>query len=388
MLFDFSLKSSLLLIFFFHGLVFCFLLLKKGLQNQDHSSLWLSLFVGLCALYIAPFMLGYAGWYVAEPQRGFMFFVPFQQLFLLGPVIYFYTQSLLDKSFQLRWRDGWHFVPALLYLLYSLLVFVTDKIILQRYYFYADQRDMDFDPWYQVAGLLSLLLYLYWSLRFYARYKKLAFQMVSFAEAILFQWVQRFLLALLLISLLRILFFVLNPEWGEFGSKFWYYLSFSVLFYYITISGYANSVKAVIPVELAWSEQTTIPAIESSEKVLLELPDLPIWKEKLVQVMQEEQLFKNPELNLNEVAGKLGTSPKQVSQIVNQGFQLNFNDFVNHYRTQAILEKFKKGEHQQKTLLALALECGFNSKSTFNRAFKKNMQVTPQEYLLRLHSAT
>ena len=104
--------------------------------------------------------------------------------------------------------------------------------------------------------------------------------------------------------------------------------------------------------------------------------------------MQEEQLFKNPELNLNEVAGKLGTSPKQVSQIVNQGFQLNFNDFVNHYRTQAILEKFKKGEHQQKTLLALALECGFNSKSTFNRAFKKNMQVTPQEYVLRLHSAT
>lgn len=388
MLFDFSLKSSLLLIFFFHGLVFCFLLLKKGLQNQDHASLWLSLFVFLCALYIAPFMLGYAGWYVEEPQRGFMFFMPFQQLFLLGPVIYFYTQSLLDKSFHLHPRERWHFVPAILYLAYSLIVFVTDKLILQRYYFYADQRDMDFDPWYQVAGLLSLLFYLYLSLRFYARYKKLAFQVVSFADAILFKWVQRFLLALLLISLLRILFFVLNPEWGEFGSKFWYYLCFSILFYYITISGYANSVKAVIPLEIAWSEDEKAPIPAYAEKLTPELPDLPAWKAKLVQVMQGEQLFKNPELTLSDVAEKLGTSPKQVSQIVNQGFQLNFNDFVNHYRTQAVLEKFTKAEHQQKTLLALALECGFNSKSTFNRAFKKSMQVTPQEYLLRLSSAS
>lgn len=384
MLFDFSLKSSLLLIFFFHGLVFCFLLLKKGIQNPDHSNLWLSLFVFLCALYIAPFMLGYAGWYVEEPQRGFMFFMPFQQLFLLGPVIYFYTQSLLDKSFHLHPRERWHFVPAILYLAYSLIVFVTDKLILQRYYFYADQRDMDFDPWYQVAGLLSLLFYLYLSLRFYARYKKLAFQVVSFADAILFKWAQRFLLALLLISLLRILFFVLNPEWGEFGSKFWYYLCFSILFYYITISGYANSVKAVIPLEIAWSEDEKAPIPAYAEKLTPELPDLPAWKAKLVQVMQGEQLFKNPELTLSDVAEKLGTSPKQVSQIVNQGFQLNFNDFVNHYRTQAVLEKFTKAEHQQKTLLALALECGFNSKSTFNRAFKKSTQVTPQEYLLRL----
>ena len=81
------------------------------------------------------------------------------------------------------------------------------------------------------------------------------------------------------------------------------------------------------------------------------------------------------------MAEKLKTNPKQVSQIVNQGFQLNFNDFVNQYRTEAILEKFQKGEQRQKTLLALALECGFNNKSTFNRAFKKSTGLSPQHYL-------
>lgn len=380
--FDFSAKSGLLLIFFFHGLVFCFLLLKKGWQHQDKASLWLSLFVFLCALYIAPFMLGYAGWYSREFSRNIMFYVPFQQLLLIGPVIYFYTQSLLNKSFKISKKDLWHFLPALAYFGYTLIVFVTDQLILHQYYFYADGRDMDLDLWYQVAGLVSMLVYLYLSLRYYAVYKKIAFEVVSFADSILFNWIQRYLLALLLISLLRVLFFILNPEWDEFGSKFWYYLCFSILFYYITISGYTNSVQSVIPLEAALSyQETPLHVLEKGNKEPAELVNLPEWKHKIVQIMQSDRLFENPNLTLTDVAEKLKTPPKQVSQIVNQGLQLNFNDFVNQYRTEAILEKFQHGEHRQKTLLALALECGFNSKSTFNRAFKKSTGLSPQDYL-------
>ena len=230
---------------------------------------------------------------------------PFQQLLLIGPVIYFYTQSLLNKSFQLSKKDFWHFFPALAYFVYTLIVFVTDKLILHQYYFYADGQDKDLDPWYQVAGLVSMLLYLYLSLRYYAVYKKLAFEVVSFADSILFNWIQRYLLALLLISLLRVLFFILNPEWGEFGSKFWYYLCFSILFYYITISGYANSVQSVIAVEAALSDQETpaqVPEKESKEPV--ELLNLPEWKDKIVQMMQAELLFENPNLTLSDVAEK------------------------------------------------------------------------------------
>ncbi|HPH21541.1 MAG TPA: AraC family transcriptional regulator, partial [Haliscomenobacter sp.] len=317
MQFDFTPKSGLLLIFFVHGLVFCFLLLKKGWQYQDKASLWLSLFVFLCAMYIAPFMLGYAGWYSDEPRRNIMFYVPFQQLLLIGPVIYFYTQNLLNKSFKISKKDVLHFLPALAYFVYTLIVFVTDKIILHQYYFYADGQDKDLDPWYQVAGLVSMLVYLYLSLRYYALYKRIAFEVVSFADSILFNWIQRYLLALLLISALRVLFFILNPEWGEFGSKFWYYLCFSILFYYITISGYANSVQSVIAVEAALSDQEApVQAQEKEIKETTELVNLPEWKDKIVQIMHAERLFENPNLTLTDVAEKLKTNPKQVSQIV------------------------------------------------------------------------
>ncbi|MEL6821553.1 MAG: AraC family transcriptional regulator, partial [Calditrichota bacterium] len=84
-------------------------------------------------------MLGHAGWYSTQPYRDIMFYIPFQQVLFLGPLIYFYTQSLLDTSFRFRKKDLLHFVPGILYLIYSLIVLVTDKVILGEYYFYADE---------------------------------------------------------------------------------------------------------------------------------------------------------------------------------------------------------------------------------------------------------
>jgi len=392
MIFSFNEKSSLLLIFFVHGLVFTFLLLKKGIQNQDQASFWLAGFVLLCSLYICPFMLGYANWYSSGSYRDFMFYMPFQQLFFIGPVLYFYTQNLLNPSFQFQKKDYLHLLPGILYLLYALLVLIGDKLIFKTYYFYADQRDKDLDAWYQWAGLFSMIFYLVWSLRYYNNYRKLAFQTLSFAESVLFTWIQRYLIAFLIILFLRILFFILNPEWGEFGSKFWYYLCFSILFYYITISGYANAIQNGISAQNFLSKKDRIVNVEhliskestASKLTNEQLPELTFWKSKLAALMNEKEVFKEPTLTLTDVATKLSTTPKQVSQIVNQGFGLNFNDFINQHRVEEVIEQFKQGKHQERTLLAIALESGFNSKATFNRAFKKHKNNTPQKYLSQM----
>ncbi|MBN8567251.1 MAG: AraC family transcriptional regulator, partial [Flavobacteriales bacterium] len=235
MYFDFNEKSSILLFFMLHGVVFGLLLLLKGLQNQDKASLWLSAFTFLSSLYIAPFVFGYAGWYTASGYREALFYIPFQQLFLLPPVLYFYCKTLLDRSFVFSKKDYLHFLPATLYLLYSALVFVTDTVILNDIYFYRDGRDKDFSLWYQIVGFFMLLIYLLKSLQTYNRYKKITYDTLSFADAFLFTWAKRFLVAFLLLLSIRLLFFIINPEWGEFGKKFWYYCSFSVLFYYVSI---------------------------------------------------------------------------------------------------------------------------------------------------------
>lgn len=398
MLFSFSLKSSILLIFFLHGIVFSILLLVKGLQNENKSSLWLSLFTILCSLYIAPFMFGYAGWYAQQPYRNILFYIPFQQLFLLPPVLYFYIKALLDKSFQFSKSDYIHFLPSAIYLIYSIVVFLTDRVILNEYYFYEDGKDKDFSLWYQITGLCSLGYYLAQSLKTYYKYKALTYNVVSFADTVMFKWAKRFLIAFLMLIAIRILFFIVNPEWDEFGKKFWYYVCFSILFYYMSISGYTNSIlsatsfrdsplnfdadfkfEADNPREIELP--ISIPENDNLADDKNEIPDFDLWKEKIEALMLVDKMYENPALVISDLSNKLSTHSKKISQVINQGFNMNFNDFVNHYRISAVKQKIEEGEHTIQTLLSLAFECGFNSKSTFNRAFKRSTSLSPKEYI-------
>ncbi|MEM7105694.1 MAG: hypothetical protein AAF502_21330, partial [Bacteroidota bacterium] len=177
--FDYNQKSSVLLIFFFNAVVFSYLLLRNGIRENKNHSNWLAAFIILGGLYICPFMFGYANWYAIKSYREFLFFVPFQQLFLIGPIFFFYVKTLLNNNDKFSPKDFIHFVPALVYLIYSLIVFVTDKLILDEFYFYADGRDKDLDFWYQMAGLISMLFYLFLSLKHYNNYRKLSVQEVS-----------------------------------------------------------------------------------------------------------------------------------------------------------------------------------------------------------------
>jgi AraC-like DNA-binding protein len=123
-------------------------------------------------------------------------------------------------------------------------------------------------------------------------------------------------------------------------------------------------------------EIETDPAGPSDSDALLQL-----WKPRLRDLMEKEKLFQDPELSLTQIARQLQTNPSLVSMLVNKGFGMNFNDYVNRYRVEAVKELFAKGEHKKQTLLSIAFECGFNSKATFNRAFKKETGQTPGEWL-------
>lgn len=376
--FAFNEKSSILLIFFFQGIVFSFLLLRKGIINQNSSDKWLSFLLFLCSLYITPYMLGYANWYSKKLTGDILFFVPFMQVLVIGPVVYFYIQSLLNPKFQFLKKDWIHFIPGLLYLLYSLIVFVTDKLILDEYYFYADGRDKDLKTWYQLLGVASMVYYLILSLKKYLSYKKLIFDVVSYADSILFRWIQNFLLALLSLLIFRVIFFFSNPQWEEFGSHFWYFLCFSFVLFYISISGYSQALKS------SYKLMTSIDnaeVFEEEEKLNSNNKEIDQWKNQISSLLERDKIYENPQLTLSDVAERLNTTSKNISTSVNLGFEMNFNDLINYYRIEAVKQKIIEKEHLTTTLLGIALDAGFNSKATFNRAFKKSTGLTPKAYI-------
>lgn len=103
-------------------------------------------------------------------------------------------------------------------------------------------------------------------------------------------------------------------------------------------------------------------------------------KEKLTQLMESRKPYLNPKLTLPDLADLAGETLHDLSKAINQGFGMNFNDYVNSFRVKAFKEQVLLPEYQNHTFLAVALMVGFNSKTAFNRSFKKLTGQTPREY--------
>ena len=117
-------------------------------------------------------------------------------------------------------------------------------------------------------------------------------------------------------------------------------------------------------------------------------PVPPALKQSLIDLMRSDRPYLNPKLTLSELAQFLDTNSHELSHAINEGFKMNFFDFVNSYRIEAFKSKLKDPAFKNHTVLAMALESGFSSKTTFNRAFKKATGKTPRDYQSELNEAT
>jgi AraC-like DNA-binding protein len=393
--FEFNFYSSLLLIFFVHGFVYACLFFKKAWQNQSASDGWIGLYLLLCILYICPWMLGFAGWYdgnTCMECRNFLFYMPTQHMLLMGPVVYFYVRTRLEPKFVFNRRVALHLLPGLLYILWNIIVAVTDRVVLKAYVLMDGQTDPDFQTWYQASGLISFMVYLFMSLRFYNQYRQFIVQELSFADAISFQWVRNFLLACLAYFLMTIGLEILNIFFDglNYTGTWWYFLLFALTFYYIAINAYSHSVETRRAFELdflryqplltapsAPVEDTTHEVVASAVKATDELAE---WRTKVEAVVTGEMLYQDPELSLSQLAKALNTNPSFLSRVINQGFGMNFNDYINQQRVAEVVARLEKGDQAQFTIMSMAYDAGFNSKATFNRAFRKFTGKNPSDY--------
>ncbi|MFV1884151.1 MAG: helix-turn-helix domain-containing protein [Balneola sp.] len=117
------------------------------------------------------------------------------------------------------------------------------------------------------------------------------------------------------------------------------------------------------------------------KKSLISDEDLVQYRKELSVLMRDEQPFLDPFLTLKDLAENLGIPANHLSQLLNDGFDQNFAEFVNSYRLDYFKKEIRKPEKQNFTLLALAFESGFNSKTVFNSFFKKATGTTPSKYL-------
>ncbi|HEY4789648.1 MAG TPA: helix-turn-helix transcriptional regulator, partial [Bacteroidales bacterium] len=113
----------------------------------------------------------------------------------------------------------------------------------------------------------------------------------------------------------------------------------------------------------------------------LDKTDEKLLLESIEKLMTDDKLFLQSDLSLDKLAKQLGTNRSYISQVINDNYKQNFNNFLNQYRIKEVCYLLSDPVNQNKTIEGIAQEVGFNSITTFNRCFKKHTGVNPSFYM-------
>lgn len=123
------------------------------------------------------------------------------------------------------------------------------------------------------------------------------------------------------------------------------------------------------------------PENKQKEIQPLGLQEAEILQQNLEKTLLLSKPYLNTELSLGELAKLIGTTDKKLSTLLNQNMRTNFYDYVNSFRIADFKKRVEEGKLMHLSIVGLALECGFKSKSSFYRAFKKEAGVSPSEFM-------
>jgi AraC-like DNA-binding protein len=209
----------------------------------------------------------------------------------------------------------------------------------------------------------------------------------SYTENVDLKWLRYVIIMIIVLSTTVIVVNVLS----NFNDLLPYRLGDNIIFVVLTVvvflNGYYGIKQQIIFTPSAKSSEkgkSTIEPKEAKKQYVnsgLTKEESQKYLQRLHSYMEQEQPYLNGKLSLKEVAEHLNLSPNHLSQAINENLGKNFFDFVNGYRVELIKQKMLDSSNSNLTLLGMAYDSGFNSKSSFNSIFKKHTSFTPSQYM-------
>lgn len=314
------------------------------LRSERLANRWLALLITGLTLQITDYFLSRSGIYY---HHRWLYFMPLFFSWGFGPVLYQYVRVRSNATGSL---SRWHFVPvAMQTVFYGVLM--VQPLSTKSWFWLTVHKPYTRYVEYYVACLLML---------YYLRRSWSIVRPQNPAE----HWLSRSLIGLgvfygvaLIDPLVNALY--LTPQ----ATKF--YLTAQVL----PLLGYALALTGLFfdPPELRSKSPNAIVV-------------KPEYREQIRKAIEDDKLYQDPELTLASLAQHVGLSPNVISRTINAGFDQSFADFINTYRINEVKRRLAAGDAARLTVLGLALDAGFASKTTFKRVFKEQTGHTPKQY--------
>ncbi|MBX7152505.1 helix-turn-helix domain-containing protein [bacterium] len=309
--------------------------------------------------------------------------VTWPTLFLFAPLFFFYSRILL-LHIPFIWRKNiLHFIPALALSIQVIIYYVLC--------IFGKLPESVETPESSIGKILDfffsnlfLLMGWYYTIRVYGLlriYRRRIHEFYSNHARIQFSW----------LWVMTVFQFVI---WGyETGIHLILYMnipiatpvrmvSFIILTLWIYVMGYfAINLPEIFAGEMPTDDGSEIALnTEKYRKSGLDETKALEYKTKLLQFMNDQKPYTNSEITLRDLAGFLNISEHNLSEVINTLLKKNFYDFINFYRVEDAKKRLLDPRFSEYTILAIAMEAGFNSKSSFNSLFKKFTGTTPSQF--------
>jgi AraC-like DNA-binding protein len=304
---------------------------------------------------------------------------------LHGPIFLFYTAILTNQKKHLLF-PFLHFLPHLLILLYLVdFIRLPDEAKINIFKNGGKGYELFMDV-HAMLVMSSGVLYAFWVQCLLWKHKMNIKNVYSNTDRINLIWLQCITLGMALVWV----FAFLNNDPFLFIT-----VVFIVIFmgyFGITQVGILSTLQAILPdtkllakenIDIEINTQTEDTTSKYEKTGLSDVMALSI-STKLHIIVQNQKPYTNPDLKLTDLASLLNVPPHHLSQVINTIEKKNFYDYINELRINHFLEYLKMGDIKKYTIMALAYQSGFNSKSSFNKYFKKITNLTPTEYIENL----
>jgi AraC-like DNA-binding protein len=366
--------SIIILLGIIQGFFIGLLLLMMKNPNQRANRFLAFLYFSF-SVSISHFFFLRTGIYQEYPH---LLRVAFPSLFLFGPLFYFYVRILTDRSTKLRPVHLTHLLPFIVSILISLPFYLSSPEAKLEYL--ATIHTVEGVHLGMVLGMIQLFhvfAYVLAVRKLLRLYDERIRETKSSIERINLRWL--WLCNAFFIGVFGLIFVLIVLQTVGIPTVEFYGIAIPIIVSFIIyLMGYLGLRQPEI-----FSASEEMGTGKKYARSTL-TPDRAVQQlERLQEFMQTERPFLESELTLTRLAEQLEIPPHHLSQILNESLNQNFFDFVNGYRVEEAKRLLEDPEKSAYTVLAVAEEAGFNSKTAFNTAFKRIVGKTPSEYRAR-----